>query len=526
MISVDRRQFIKSGVVTAVAAGASVAQTGKKTGFHPASEAGRGIKVACSTNLWTKGANASFADALAGVSAAGYDWVEVDADDIWEFREQPDALRKMLDEHGLGLVTAALSGDFADREKRLKNISRAVLTARALQALGCGTLVLEGTGFGSIPRTPRNFHHHSTNLAELGALVYEETGLHCAYRFHEEEAADVRKIITTSDSRYTKFCFDTQSLAKLGITSAPMIKTYGVRVVHIQLREGDGGTVKETPNAVLAALVQADYNGWVVVKQDRVRNTPVKDAGEALRKLQPLVAQAKKAGEELQARTEAAPEPQAARRGMLRDLVTIGATLSSQPAAFLAPARFVSSDNSNPMEQHTHDMHGHMNRPVPPVPPLDPNFKPLFFSVEEYRDVSALADTIIPVTDTPGALAAQADEYADLMIWLDEEHHDDVHKSVAQFQSVCKARLGKPFAAATHAQQVEFLTALTGQSVPADIRPASSFFNRVRGLVVRGYYASPQGLLMDLGYKGNTYLAEFKGCTHPEHHNPPVVKKS
>jgi hypothetical protein len=33
-----------------------------------------------------------------------------------------------------------------------------------------------------------------------------------------------------------------------------------------------------------------------------------------------------------------------------------------------------------------------------------------------------------------------------------------------------------------------------------------------------GYYTSRVGLVDELGYKGNTVLAAFPECTHPEHH--------
>ena len=39
----------------------------------------------------------------------------------------------------------------------------------------------------------------------------------------------------------------------------------------------------------------------------------------------------------------------------------------------------------------------------------------------------------------------------------------------------------------------------------------------MKGLTVDGYYTSQAGLTQELGWHGNTFLTEFKGCTHPEH---------
>lgn len=532
MKQLNRRQFMKTGVVSVAAIGVAEAATQQPNrSFHPASEAGSGVKVACSTAAWRKGASASLQQALAGVANAGYTWVEVDCDDLWDYRERPDDFKALLNHHGLGLVTVTVLGNFADREQRLKNISRVVLSARALQALGSGILVIEGE-WGDVPRKPRNYHTYSSNLSEVGALVYEETGLHCAYRFREKEAADVRKIIATSDSRYTKFCFDTQYLTQLGIDPVPMIKTYGERLAHVHLRDGEtaGDTWKDVPvgtgrivaQPILTALCDCGYQGWVTIQQDNVRESPEKDATKSLQNVQKQLEAA--ASESKATIAYSIPTQKSVSRthtnsrGMLQGLVMISAAASLTPFALLSSAT-AQQDTSNPSEQMTHEMHSHRNRPVPPLPPMDPNFQPLFFSAEEYRDVSALADTIIPVTDTPGALDARADEHTDLMIWLEEENHDATTTQMNRFRELCSKRYGKPFASLTNEQRIEFLKALTGDSVSQEDKPAVGFFNRVRSLTVQAFYASPQGLLQDLGYKGNTYVAEFIGCTHPEHQN-------
>jgi hypothetical protein len=44
------------------------------------------------------------------------------------------------------------------------------------------------------------------------------------------------------------------------------------------------------------------------------------------------------------------------------------------------------------------------------------------------------------------------------------------------------------------------------------------FFTLVKDLTVDGYYTSKEGLTQELGWQGNTFVAEFKGCAHPEHH--------
>jgi Gluconate 2-dehydrogenase subunit 3 len=43
------------------------------------------------------------------------------------------------------------------------------------------------------------------------------------------------------------------------------------------------------------------------------------------------------------------------------------------------------------------------------------------------------------------------------------------------------------------------------------------FFRLIKDLTIDGYYSSRSGLVEELGWHGNTFLSEFKGCTHPEH---------
>ncbi|HTF36757.1 MAG TPA: gluconate 2-dehydrogenase subunit 3 family protein, partial [Blastocatellia bacterium] len=43
------------------------------------------------------------------------------------------------------------------------------------------------------------------------------------------------------------------------------------------------------------------------------------------------------------------------------------------------------------------------------------------------------------------------------------------------------------------------------------------FFRTIKNATVDGYYTSEIGIHKELHYKGNAYLKEFVGCTHPEH---------
>ena len=43
------------------------------------------------------------------------------------------------------------------------------------------------------------------------------------------------------------------------------------------------------------------------------------------------------------------------------------------------------------------------------------------------------------------------------------------------------------------------------------------FFVSLKQMTVNGYYTSETGIHKEMEYVGNTYLAAFPACTHPEH---------
>uniref|UniRef100_Q02D90 Acetate--CoA ligase n=1 Tax=Solibacter usitatus (strain Ellin6076) TaxID=234267 RepID=Q02D90_SOLUE len=113
-----------------------------------------------------------------------------------------------------------------------------------------------------------------------------------------------------------------------------------------------------------------------------------------------------------------------------------------------------------------------------------------FLTAAELATVAVLVDAIIPRTDTPGASDAGVPTYIDRRLAADPQLAE-------RFRAGLKA-VGPGWAALSAAQD-------------------DPFFRLVKGMTVDGYYTSKEGLAGELGWHGNTYLTEFKGCTHPEH---------
>ncbi len=87
---------------------------------------------------------------------------------------------------------------------------------------------------------------------------------------------------------------------------------------------------------------------------------------------------------------------------------------------------------------------------------------------------------------------------------------------LAAMDKMSQAKFSKAFNRATPKQQIALLTDISqNENKPQTIE--ERFFKAIKNLTIDGYYTSKIGIHQELGYQGNTYVKEFKGCTHPEH---------
>jgi hypothetical protein len=184
-------------------------------------------------------------------------------------------------------------------------------------------------------------------------------------------------------------------------------------------------------------------------------------------------------------------------------------------------------------------------------------YTPTFFTPAEYSTLARLTDAIIPAGETPGAAAAGVPEYIDRVVELNAEHRAVVRAGLAWLGQQASARFSQDFLALTESQHIAILQPLSealdrqqretlrarfkteakGAAVyyvavtdrdPLS-RPSVSpggpqgdadlpvrFFRLIKNLTADGYYTSRAGLLEELGYTGNTFLAKFPSCTVPE----------
>ncbi len=141
-----------------------------------------------------------------------------------------------------------------------------------------------------------------------------------------------------------------------------------------------------------------------------------------------------------------------------------------------------------------------------------------FFTEDENRTVIEMSERIIPADDhSPGAKAAGVNEYIDLIVSESPEGTRQTwREGLAAINKMSRDKFGKPFADAAADQQIALLTEISkNERSPQTVE--ERFFRTIKYATADGYYTSKIGIHDELHYKGNSFLKEFTGCTHPEH---------
>ena len=136
-----------------------------------------------------------------------------------------------------------------------------------------------------------------------------------------------------------------------------------------------------------------------------------------------------------------------------------------------------------------------------------------FLQPSELQAIEALSERIIPRTDTPGAKDVGVALLIDKAIVADPTLMQPYRAGIADLNALAISSYGKEFAALDEKQQIAVLTPLSLET-NSDL---GKFFAMVKDMTVDAYYKTEPGLKTELGWHGNTFLASFPGCDHPEH---------
>jgi hypothetical protein len=136
------------------------------------------------------------------------------------------------------------------------------------------------------------------------------------------------------------------------------------------------------------------------------------------------------------------------------------------------------------------------------------------FNDHEWETIKVLSDLIIPA-DARSSSATQAGVPEFIDDWLDFKGgrlKAEILGGLTWLDVECNREFGHDFIGCTATQKKQILDriAYPDKALPDD-QNYVAFFNRLRDLVVGGFFSSKEGV-KDLPYLGNKVVAEWNGC--------------
>jgi hypothetical protein len=126
--------------------------------------------------------------------------------------------------------------------------------------------------------------------------------------------------------------------------------------------------------------------------------------------------------------------------------------------------------------------------------------------------LAAIADTLIPKTDTPGAKDVSAHLFTIVMVddCMAKADQENYVKGLKAFDDTCKTVAGKAFTKATVEERTDILKKLEASrdTLPEDVK---AFYSATRRYVIQGYTAS-QYFMTDVKPYQLIPGPNFKGC--------------
>jgi hypothetical protein len=149
-------------------------------------------------------------------------------------------------------------------------------------------------------------------------------------------------------------------------------------------------------------------------------------------------------------------------------------------------------------------------RPVPAQ-------SPAFFTPSEFQILERLCDLLLPSDATgPGAREAQLAASLDAMLHpAPQATQQEWRAALALVNQTALAAAGRPFLECEPAVQESVMREMAAAEDQPQT-PLQRFFPVFKALAIDAFSNSPAGKRF-FGYQGDTALARFSGCTHPEH---------
>jgi len=141
-----------------------------------------------------------------------------------------------------------------------------------------------------------------------------------------------------------------------------------------------------------------------------------------------------------------------------------------------------------------------------------------FFTAAQHHTVDVLSELIIPADGrSGGASAAKVADFIDyLLSGAADAEQAAWRDGLVLLDTTASQRFAHPFADLPAGQQSALLMDISANEADPKT-PLEQLFVFAKERTIQGYYTSEIGIHKELGYRGQQFLNEFVGCTHPEH---------
>ena len=149
-----------------------------------------------------------------------------------------------------------------------------------------------------------------------------------------------------------------------------------------------------------------------------------------------------------------------------------------------------------------------------------PDWKPVFLNPHQNETLIALAEVIIPATDTPGAKDALVNRFLDLLLSIEPaESQREFSGALEAIDKESQNRFAKPFAELSLEDQIWLVKPWSYPAPeapdPGEVSPAEAPFLSLKRRIAFAYYGSEIGQ-KELGWDGEFTHGPYEGCEHPD----------
>lgn len=143
------------------------------------------------------------------------------------------------------------------------------------------------------------------------------------------------------------------------------------------------------------------------------------------------------------------------------------------------------------------------------------DWKPVFLDEKQAAIISAVAEIIIPRTDTPGANDVGVPAFVDLMLndVYGSQHKEHFLEGLKEFNAGAKEKYGENFIELASDKQAEYVKGVHAVALsngPAKGEGNRPFILSVKELTLLGFFTSEPGATQVLQY--DPVPGEYKGC--------------